>query len=441
MHGSLVSLAPQPPGSRVEWSCGRPRALGLSPLRASDPPLRHGTGGNQPYDAPVAPEPSDFDRLVGPDRRPIPHPRGIASIVALIAASIVVGLIVLLPRETPGVDRSVFGFADDVLPATVESAEVEECSYAPELTCRAVLFAFSTNEGEPGTYTQEFPVETGQPVFEEGESAYLSVLAFEDGTVSYNYYDRNRGAVIGAVALAFALAVIALGRVRGLGALVGLAVSLVVLLGFIVPAIIAGRDAVLVALVGGGAIALVALYLAHGYTPLTHVAAVGAFAALALTTGLSWLVVSIADFSGLVNEEAFYLLSLPGVDLSGLLLAGIVLGAIGALDDVTVTQASAVWEVRQANPELGSTALFESGLRIGRDHIASAVNTLLLAYAGAAMPLLILFSLSALPLGVVASSEVVAVEIVRTLVGSIGLVAAVPITTWLAARQAVKTTV
>jgi uncharacterized membrane protein len=223
---------------------------------------------------------------------------------------------------------------------------------------------------------------------------------------------------------------------RGLAALVGLALSLVILLWFIIPAIIAGRNAVLVALVGGGAIALIALYLAHGYTPLTHVAAVGSFAALALTTFLSWLVVALARFSGLASEEAFYLLGLPDLDLSGLLLAGIVLGALGALDDVTVTQASAVWEVNQANPELDHGALFASGLRIGRDHIASTVNTLVLAYAGAAMPLLILYSLSALSLGVVASSEVVAVEIVRTLVGSIGLVASVPITTWLAARQA-----
>jgi uncharacterized membrane protein len=242
------------------------------------------------------------------------------------------------------------------------------------------------------------------------------------------------------VALIFGLTVVALGRIRGLAALIGLALSLLILIGFIVPAIVAGRDAVLVALVGGGAIALVALYLAHGYTPLTHVAAVGAFAALALTTALSWLVVALAEFSGVASEEAFYLVGIPGINLTGLLLSGVVLGAIGALDDVTVTQASAVWELNQANPELGREALFESGLRIGRDHIASTVNTLLLAYAGAAMPLLILFSLSALPINVVASSEVVAVEIVRTLVGSIGLVAAVPITTWLAARQAVKTT-
>ena len=204
------------------------------------------------------------------------------------------------------------------------------------------------------------------------------------------------------------------------------------------PAIINGEDAVLVALIGGSAIVLVALYLAHGYTPLTHVAAVGAFAALALTTFLSWGVVELAQFTGLADETSYYLLLIPGFDVSGLLLAGIVLGAIGALDDVTVTQASAVWEVQQANPTLGSDELFASGLRVGRDHIASTVNTLLLAYAGAAMPLIILYSLSSQPLASISSSEIVAVEIVRTLVGSIGLVAAVPITTWLAARHAAE---
>jgi uncharacterized membrane protein len=136
----------------------------------------------------------------------------------------------------------------------------------------------------------------------------------------------------------------------------------------------------------------------------------------------------------LVSEEAFFLQAIPGLDLNGLLLAGIVLGAIGALDDVTVTQASAVWEIHAANPTLDSTQLFEAGLRVGRDHIVSTVNTLLLAYAGASLPLLIFFSLSSQSLGFIASSEVVAVEIVRTLIGSIGLVAAVPVTTWLSSR-------
>jgi uncharacterized membrane protein len=357
--------------------------------------------------------------------------------VILIALAVLIGLIVLLPRDSGPTELSAFDFLDDVLPATVTSVETGGCSFAPDEVCSTVVFSFTTTEDEPETYVQEFPEETGQPTFETGDEVYLGVTSFEgEDEVAYNYYDRNRGPLLVAVALVFAAAVIGLGRMRGLAALAGLALSLVILLGFIVPAIIAGRNAVLVALVGGGAIALVSLYLAHGYTPLTHVAAIGAFSALALTTALSWLVVSLANFSGLVSDEAFYLLELPSIDLSGLLLAGIVLGTIGALDDVTVTQASAVWEVNQANPELGRKPLFESGLRVGRDHIASTVNTLLLAYAGAAMPLLILYSLSALPLDVVASSEIVAVEIIRTLVGSIGLVAAVPITTWLAARQA-----
>jgi uncharacterized membrane protein len=390
-----------------------------------------------PYHAVVENKPTDFETFVGEDRRRFP----LVSIDIVIAVAIGIGLIVLLPRDAPEIDRSSFGFADEVIPATVTEVTTGECSFDSQFSCTEVVFGFTDIEGATSSYIQEFPVEAGQPSFEVGDPVYLSAVTFDDGTTAYNFYDRDRGRLIMVVALVFAVTVIALGRMRGVAALLGLAVSLAILIGFIVPAIIAGQDAVLVALVGGGAIALVALYLAHGYTPLTHVAAIGAFAALALTTGLSWIVVAAADFTGLVSEEAFYLLALPDIDLSGLLLAGIVLGAIGALDDVTVTQASAVWEVSQADPELGSHDLFASGLRIGRDHIASTVNTLLLAYAGAAMPLLILFSLSALPLNVVASSEVVAVEIIRTLVGSIGLVAAVPITTWLASRQVARAAV
>jgi len=122
------------------------------------------------------------------------------------------------------------------------------------------------------------------------------------------------------------------------------------------------------------------------------------------------------------------------IDLAGLVLGGVVIGALGAIDDMTVTQSSTVWELHAANPRLGTSGLFRSGMRVGRDHVASTVNTLLLAYAGASMPLLLLFVLSHQSLGTVANSEVVATEIVRTFVGSIGLVASVPITTWLASR-------
>ena len=376
---------------------------------------------------------SDFETLIGPDRRRIKRPRGLAAWITGIALLILVGLVALWPTDPPDLDLAQFGFAEDVVLAEVEIATVGGCPYDEALDCR--LYQFSLLEEPIGEIViLDFPDEPGQPQLAEGESVFLSTTTTVDGTVSYQYADKDRRMVILVLALVFAAAVIGLGRMRGVAALAGLALSVGILLWFILPAIVQGEDAVLVALVGGGAIALISLYLAHGYNPLTHVAALGAFSALVLTTALSWLVVAAAGFSGLATEEAFFLLSIPDLDLNGLLLAGIVLGAIGALDDVTVTQASAVWEVHGANPSLDSSALYAAGIRVGRDHIVSTVNTLLLAYAGASLPLLILFTLAGQSLGFVASSEVVAIEIVRTLVGSIGLVAAVPMTTWLSSR-------
>lgn len=377
-------------------------------------------------------EHSDFETLIGPDRRRIRRPRGLAALISVIALSIVVGLVALWPTDTPDLDLTPFGFADDVVRAEVTVATTGVCSYAEDLSCR--LFQFTLLDDPVGhTVVLEFPDEQGQPLLSEGETALLSAVTFND-TVDYQYADRDRRWFLTLLTLGFALVVIALGRFRGVAALAGLALSVAVLLMFILPAIVGGEDAMLVALIGGGAIAMITLYLAHGYQPLTHVAALGTFAALVLTTGLSWLALILARFSGLASEEAFFLLAIPDLDLSGLLLAGIVLGTLGALDDVTVTQASAVWEVHGANPSLESSELYASGLRVGRDHIVSTVNTLLLAYAGASLPLLILFTLAGESLGLVASSEVVAIEIVRTLVGSIGLVASVPVTTWLASR-------
>ncbi|MCA1727403.1 MAG: YibE/F family protein, partial [Actinobacteria bacterium] len=156
---------------------------------------------------------------------------------------------------------------------------------------------------------------------------------------------------------------------------------------------------------------------------------------LALTAGLAALFVALANITGLASEEAALVnFGAAQIDIRGLILAGVVLGGLGAIDDMTVTQASAVWELRAASPGMSDKLLFRAGMRIGRDHVASTVNTLALAYAGASMPLLVLFVLSGQSLAGVANSEVVGTEIVRTLVGSIGLVTAVPFTTWLAAR-------
>jgi uncharacterized membrane protein len=254
----------------------------------------------------------------------------------------------------------------------------------------------------------------------------------------YQFVDRQRRSTLLWLAVLFAVAVIALGRWRGVAALVGLGATIAVLIRFVLPALVDGSSPILVAIVGASAIAFLALYLAHGFGSMTSVALLGTLGALAITVGLAWFFTEAARFSGFTSEEAFIVQvgTSGGVDLAGLVIAGMVLGALGALDDVTVTQASAVWELRGADPTMPRRELRRAGLRIGRDHVASTVNTLALAYAGAALPLLVLFVLARQSLGTVANSEIVAKEIVATLVGSIGLVAAVPLTTWLATALA-----
>jgi uncharacterized membrane protein len=191
---------------------------------------------------------------------------------------------------------------------------------------------------------------------------------------------------------------------------------------------------VTVAVVGASVIMFAVLYLTHGLSARTSTTVLGTLVSLALIALLSAVFSAFARLTGLDDTTASLIgtLGVP-VDARGLVLAGVIIGALGVLDDVTVTQTSAVWELRAANPTLGPRALFAAGMRIGRDHVSSAVNTLVLAYAGASLPLLLLFTVAAQGPGTVLTSQDVATEVVRTLVGSIGLVAAVPITTALAA--------
>jgi uncharacterized membrane protein len=240
------------------------------------------------------------------------------------------------------------------------------------------------------------------------------------------------------LALAFCACVLLLGRLRGALSLVGLALSLAIVLVFIVPAIAEGEAPLAVAVVGALAVMLVTIPLAHGTGPKTTAAILGTTLSLALVAGLAAGFTELANLTGLSSEEVV-VLQLNQVDISvqGLLLAGMVIGALGVLDDVTVSQASTVMAIRNANPALRARALFSRALAVGRDHVSATVNTLVLAYVGASLPVLLLFSSSDLPTGEVANGELVAKEIVATLVGSIGLIAAVPITTLLATVLAV----
>jgi uncharacterized membrane protein len=267
-----------------------------------------------------------------------------------------------------------------------------------------------------------------------GDKIMVNHFPDADESLDYSYADRQRQPTLFWLALLFAVAVVVLGRMRGFAALAGLVASLVVILQFALPALLGGVSPVLVAVLTAIAIAYLALYLAHGFNPLTTVALLGTVVALGVTIALSAVFTAAAHFSGVATEDASVLQNLLGdVDLVGLLLAGAVIGALGALDDMTVTQASAVAELHAANHALSARELYRRGLRIGRDHISSTVNTLALAYVGASLPTFLIFAYSQQSLGTIVNSEVVAVEVVRTLVGSIGLITAVPITTLLAA--------
>jgi uncharacterized membrane protein len=223
-------------------------------------------------------------------------------------------------------------------------------------------------------------------------------------------------------------------RVRGLLALLGLVFAGGVLAWFMLPALLLGSNGVAVALVGSSAIMFVVLYLAHGLSVRTSTALAGTLVGVAITAALGLYAVDAALLSGLGDESGTYLRAqAPDLDFRSLLTCAIIVAGLGVLNDVTITQSSAVWELRAASPTMPRRQLFTSAMRIGRDHIASTIYTIVFAYAGTALAVLLLISLFQRPLGDLLTDEAIAVEVVRTLASAIGLVLAVPATTAIAA--------
>jgi uncharacterized membrane protein len=254
----------------------------------------------------------------------------------------------------------------------------------------------------------------------------------------YAFADFQRGRPLLYLALVFAVIVVAAGRLQGLRALVGLTASLAVVVLFVVPAIADGRPPLQVAAVGGLGVMLLTIPLVHGVGAKSLAACLGTAAALLLTLGLADVFTRLAHLSGLTSDEAVYLQSTNHISVRGLLLAGMVIGSLGVLADTTVTQASTVMALRRANPTLGFRELVAHATSVGRDHVAATVNTLVLAYTGAALPILIVFSIGGTSFASAVNSEAVAETIVATLIGSIGLIAAVPTTTALASLLALR---
>nr|WP_191875293.1 YibE/F family protein [Streptomyces filipinensis] len=379
----------------------------------------------------------------------------IAAILVPFTAAVVVGLLVLWPGGAPPHKRTGVGFDRETQQATVSrvvevsctsvnasggssagnasTAEGTSTQQGAKGTCKKATVRVDTGKDTGRTFTEIVqPDQTRQ--LHQGEKVVVAYEPSAPKDLQYSVADVNRQFPMALLAGIFALAVVVVGRLRGVMALVALAVSFLVLTLFILPAILQGSNPLLVAVVGSSAIMLIALYMCHGLSARTSVAVLGTLISLSLIGALGSLFIGWAALTGNTDDNTGLIHGLyPSIDMSGLLLAGVIIGSLGVLDDVTVTQTSAVWELHEANPSMGWRGLYRAGIRIGRDHIASVVNTLVLAYAGAALPLLLLFSIAQSSVGTVANSELVAEEIVRTLVGSIGLVASVPVTTALAA--------
>ena len=356
--------------------------------------------------------------------------------VVLLAAALV-GVAVWWPRDDTSLDREALGFGDRV-EATVTDTETAPCPDQPADRCLTVTARVDTgpDAGDTATIATVVDGPTQLERLAEGDEIVLNDAGADlPPEVRYSFADMQRTTPLVALALVFAAVVVALGRGRGLLALGGIVLSMGVLLVYMFPALLAGSSPVGVALSGCAVIAFGTLYLAHGTSDRTTVALLGTLASLALTAILATGFAAAADLTGLASEESLTLLAFaPDLDFRGLLLAAVILGALGVLDDVTITQVSAVWELRRSDPSMNRRQLYAAGIRIGRDHIASTVNTLVLAYSAAALPLLLIYTQSGLGFGGVLTTETVAVEIVQTLVGSIGLVASVPLTTALACR-------
>ena len=272
-----------------------------------------------------------------------------------------------------------------------------------------------------------------ESLFRKDDHVLVTVAARAEGGYAFMITDVVRTgalALLGAIFLGFTVLV---SGWKGLRALVGLAVSFVVLLCFVLPQILAGRNPVLVSVIGSFGLLAVTLYLTQGWALKTHAALLGVCITLILTGALAAFAVNLSRLSGFGSEDAMFLQTAgASVNLRGLLLAGIIVGTLGVLDDVIVGQASAVMELAKANPAWDWRELYLRAMNIGQDHIAATVNTLVLAYVGAAMPMFLLFQLYPEPWTQTLNREIVAEEIVRTLVGSLGLIAAVPITTFIA---------
>ena len=359
--------------------------------------------------------------------------------LALAGAATLIGMVTLWPNSVEGSGSEAT--RQTLERATVESTRLIDCRAPGKVACTrvGVRLRSGPDEGEDAEFTVG---ETSSDVrLAVGDRIRVYRLEIPEGAEvigqrldRYGFSDFERSRPLALLTALFCGLVVVAGRLRGIRALVGLGLSLLIVIEFVVPAILDGGSPVGVALVGALAVMFVTIPLAHGLGAKGLAAMLGTTTSLLLTAFLATVAVDAVHLSGISSDETSFLNALVGdISLQGLLLAGMIIGALGVLDDLTVSQASTVIAIRRANPALHTREVVRSALDVGQDHIAATVNTLVLAYAGASLPVLLLFSIGNVGFGDAVNSAAVAEQIVAMIVGSVGLIAAVPTTTILAA--------
>ena len=369
-------------------------------------------------------------------------------IIRIVAVLIL--LIVLVPNilsyfSQPLVEDTEFGYGTDTVRAIVSAVVEEGMITLGDVTQPYQRLLVTVTEGN--FEGQSFQIDFGTRQIRSdttpilvGDRLMVTVSTLPDGSSSAHFTDFYRGNSLLLLFVIFVITSIAISGWKGVRSIFGILLSLIVIIWIILPAIQQGRDPLLVTILGSTFFVGYSLYIIYGWNMKTHAALLGSFLAMVITGLIAVFFVNNAQLSGYGDENMFFISQLTQhtLNVRNLLLAGIMIGTLGVLDDLVISQASAVFELYRNRPDLTFGELFTSAMNIGKDHIASTVNTLVLAYAGASLPMLLLFSFRNVDLALAINLEFIAEEVVRTLVGSLGLFAAVPITTSIAAGVAVN---
>ena len=371
-----------------------------------------------------------------------PVGRVVVGVVGALVVGTVIGLVLLWPGDGSPATLGE-GLKQKTESAEIVGTDAAPCRNPSARNCHRLTIELRSGP-EKDKRTQITIGDAGPaPELETGDELRVVDNGVAPGAgpnaERYALSDIERRSPMIILAAIFALLVVVFGRLRGALALVGLAVSLLIVVEFVVPAILEGAAPLGVAIVSSFAIMLLTITLAHGLRPKSLAAILGTAISLVATIGLAVLFAELAHLTGFGSEDAGLLkANNPDISLAGLVLAGMVIGALGVLDDVTVSQASTVMALRRAKPTQGVRELYRGALDVGRDHVAATVNTLVLAYVGASLSILLIFGVGGVPFADAINREAVSEQIVAMLVGSIGLIAAVPVTTGLAALLATR---